>query len=312
MADHRPGWWNYLVSGLVVVVAAWILWSGVDVGRSFSLMIAADPVLYLGAFALFYIPFWFRSERWLLLLHRAGIKTSLRNAGESLFLSFVANNIIPAQLGDVYRAHLLGRWDEVSRSRVMGTVLVDRVLDLLFLVIAVPVTGWFVAGTLLFPSLPVSWVSMTGIVVAVVVVVGGCLRYGDLMFPRWIWQRVERMYNGLMHAVQWKDVPAIVGWTIAVWVFVGGRVYLVAESLGAGISLETAVFLAYFMILVTIMPVTPAGLGVVEVLSTGVLHILGIETAVALSIVLLDRTITYVSLVVIGSGAAALTDRSLL
>ena len=54
-----------------------------------------------------------------------------------MFLSWLVNCVVPAKLGDVYRAYLLKINSRASLSRTFGTVFIERVLD----IIAIAVLG---------------------------------------------------------------------------------------------------------------------------------------------------------------------------
>jgi uncharacterized protein (TIRG00374 family) len=94
--------------------------------------------------------------------------------------------------------------------------------------------------------------------------------------------------------------------TVAIWACEGGRLYLVLMSLnliGPGkLGLSAAVFLALGSSVITTIPFAPGGLGLVEAFLIAAFKALmphskgGLAAAVAL----LDRLISYVSLVIIG------------
>ncbi len=52
---------------------------------------------------------------------------------EILYLSWFANCVVPAKLGDFYRAYLARNCLRVSMSKNYGTILAERMLDLLVL-----------------------------------------------------------------------------------------------------------------------------------------------------------------------------------
>jgi len=91
----------------------------------------ASPALLLLACVSYYAGFPLRGLRWRLLLRNAGSPVGLSDATEILFLSWLVNCLVPAKLGDVYRAHLLKLNASVSFGRTLGTVFAERVLDLL-------------------------------------------------------------------------------------------------------------------------------------------------------------------------------------
>ena len=49
-------------------------------------------------------------------------------------MGYLANNVLPARLGELVRAHYLGRRTGVSRSAILGTIVVERVVDTLVVV----------------------------------------------------------------------------------------------------------------------------------------------------------------------------------
>ena len=66
---------------------------------------------------------------------RAASDLRVRDSSEIIFLSWLVNCLVPAKLGDVYRAYLLKINSPVSLSRTFGTVFIERVLDLFAIVV---------------------------------------------------------------------------------------------------------------------------------------------------------------------------------
>ena len=65
---------------------------------------SANPLLLLLAFGVYYVGFPLRGYRWALLLRGAGQTISVRDSTEIIFISWLVNCLVPAKLGDVYRA----------------------------------------------------------------------------------------------------------------------------------------------------------------------------------------------------------------
>jgi uncharacterized protein (TIRG00374 family) len=61
----------------------------------------------------------------------AGYKVKVKDGTEILFLSWLVNCIVPAKLGDLYRAYLLKLNSPVSATKTLGTVFMERILDLI-------------------------------------------------------------------------------------------------------------------------------------------------------------------------------------
>jgi uncharacterized protein (TIRG00374 family) len=98
--------------------------------------------------------------------------------------------------------------------------------------------------------------------------------------------------------------PALVlGIGVLLWLNDGMRVWFVARSLDAGISPPVAVLVAAMGAMLTVIPFTPAGLGVVELgVGSVLVGVLGVDPVVAGSIILLDRVVAYWSLLAVGTG----------
>ena len=85
-----------------------------------------------------------------------------------------------------------------------------------------------------------------------------------------------------------------------IWFAEGVRFYFVAWSLDAMLPPSSALFLALISSLATVSPITPAGLGVVEAIVISVLPLVGVSGDAAAAIAILDRMISYWSLILVG------------
>ena len=67
------------------------------------------------------------------MLSKAGTEVKLKDSTEILFLSWFVNCLVPAKLGDLYRAYLLRGNFGASISRTVGTVFVERIADIIII-----------------------------------------------------------------------------------------------------------------------------------------------------------------------------------
>lgn len=81
-----------------------------------------------------------RSVRWMMLVEPLGKKVSFGNATLATFLGYFANMALP-RLGEVTRCAVLGKYEDISVAKLLGTVVVERAIDvvmfLLCLVLAI-------------------------------------------------------------------------------------------------------------------------------------------------------------------------------
>ena len=269
----------------------------------------ANPWMLLAALAIFYSTFILRAIRWRGMLVNAGINAehgytlpSLPRIVAILLLSWFANCIVPAKLGDGYRCFLLRRDTGARFSATLGTILAERLTDLV--VLFTMMSG---AGLLAFHGSLPSEVTNTLIGGMVLIVLGvivlSAMMFGKDRFARFIPERFKEHYDHFHAAVfaclRRPTIPVAV--SISIWFFDGARLFLVAHALGADLSYSLAMFVALMSALLTTLPFTPAGLGVVEAAIIVVLKLVDVDPAMAGSIAVIDRVINYWSLILVGT-----------
>ncbi len=75
-----------------------------------------------------------RAYRWKLLLKPLK-NTRFGNTFGSLSIGFMANSILPARGGEFIRAFAIGQTEKISKSASFATILVERVIDLITLIL---------------------------------------------------------------------------------------------------------------------------------------------------------------------------------
>jgi uncharacterized protein (TIRG00374 family) len=315
--------------GLAIVVLRRM--SG-ELGNIVAQLESADPGLYLVAFVVYYLTFPVRALRGQLLLHTVGYSRrdgvelpGLGSLSATMLLSWFANCLVPAKLGDVYRGYLLKQEAGVSFSKTMGTVLAERIVDVLLLFVLMAL-----AATLTFHGVlpPIVWLGVqvgSALVVAVVLGLMAAHRFGAQIharLPDRLRQHYARLAEGVLRSFTPRTLPLLLLYSLLVWGIEAGRVYFVTRALGLDrMPLALVLFVALAGALLTTLPLTPAGLGFVESGIAGVLILvdsLGIvqlggagESAgeVATAVAILDRSISYWSLIAVGFVAYVLVRR---
>jgi uncharacterized protein (TIRG00374 family) len=281
-------------------------------------ILQANPVLLLAAFAVFYLGFPLRGLRWAVLIRGTGYPLRLRDATEIIFISWLVNCLVPAKLGDLYRAYLLKINSTVSLSRTFGTVFIERVLDLFAIVIFGLSSGyWSFRGRL--PD-EVQVVFLIGVVV-VILLAGGLLTMRNfgrrvilaLPLPHKIIEFYDRFEEGVFAAVGMRALPRLILLTGLIWTTEAMRLFLVVEALGfpdVHLGISGAFFVALTGSLMTAVPFTPAGIGVVETAVVFVLTtVYNVPLTEAVAITLVDRVISVLSIIVFGSIAYSVSGK---
>ena len=275
-----------------------------------QLILQANPALVLAAFVVFYLGFPLRGYRWSLLLRESGFELRTRQSVEILYISWFVNCVVPAKLGDVYRAYLLKMNSPASLSRTFGTVFIERILDIFAIAIIALAAGYWSFRTGM--SDIVRLLFIIGIVVVIVAAVGlftmrnfGRRILTRLPLPHRFLELYDKFEEGVFGAVRLKHLPRLAILTGMIWATEGLRLYLVIASLGfkdVEIGLSGAMFVALIGSLLTAIPLSPAGLGFAQAGVIGVLTVVyGVPLPEATAITILDWVISVLSIIVIGA-----------
>jgi uncharacterized protein (TIRG00374 family) len=126
--------------------------------------------------------------------------------------------------------------------------------------------------------------------------------YGERL-ARHLPDRLEEMYHplqvGALGSFKARQLPlqftlGVIGWALEI-----GRVYFVAESLGLDIGFFVIMSAALTIAVLSTIP-TPGGFGFVEGGLTGVLIFLGLGHTEALTLTIVDRSISWISIIITG------------
>jgi uncharacterized protein (TIRG00374 family) len=110
-----------------------------EIARGDFLLLAASVTVATSGFVI-------RALRWKVLLTPVRPDTGLRARIAGVSIGFMANNVLPARVGEFARAYAFSRLEPVSATAAFGTLVVERFMDgvilLLFLVIPVLTPGF--------------------------------------------------------------------------------------------------------------------------------------------------------------------------
>ena len=281
-----------------------------NVQATLDRMRTAQPLWLVLAFVAYYCSFPVRAVRWRMLLANAGLRQErnplvpgVGGLTEMIYLSWFVNCIVPAKLGDAYRSYLLKNRAGVSFSTTIGTILTERLTDVLVLFGVMALAGLVAFHGHMPPELIT--LLIVGSILAVVIVAGlVALRSLQPLVRRLLPSRVHHLYqkfeHGIVRSLRPRTIPALLLYTGVIWLLEGLRLYFVASALGLRLPLSVTLFIALASSLLTTIPFTPAGLGFVESAVVTVLLWFNTDAPTAFSVSLLDRVISYWSIVVLG------------
>lgn len=125
---RQPAWQAIAVL-LLTAGLLWLAFRDIDLVEAWRATLRADWLWILAAIAVTIQTYVLRAWRWQVLLAPLG-RPSFRNAFRTTVIGFAANLLLPARAGEVLRPYLLSRAEPISAASGFATVVVERLLDL--------------------------------------------------------------------------------------------------------------------------------------------------------------------------------------
>ncbi|ACM21720.1 membrane protein, putative [Geotalea daltonii FRC-32] len=105
-----------------------LLFRKIDFDKVLEAFRAMDYRYLLPVVFLTFVSYYLRAVRWKYLLLPIK-RTVMANLFPATIIGYMANNILPARLGEFVRAYVLGQKEEIETSAVFATLVVDRLFD---------------------------------------------------------------------------------------------------------------------------------------------------------------------------------------
>lgn len=277
--------------------------------ETWALINSTDPMLYALAVLIYYTSFWFRGARWVILARsgnldsKAGVRLpSPHLAALIILMGWFANSVAFMRLGDAYRALAFSRKSGASFAATLGSVLGERAQDMAIVLALLLLATIFIITSGKHSISP--WVVLTAaslVLIMMALLLG--MRLFGLRVARRFHPRFQSAYmsfqSGALAGFRTKKLPLQLMLGTIAWILESLRLYLVAHGIGLDLDLSVAIFVALAAAMLSTIP-TPGGFGFVESGLTGLLLFLGLPNSDALALTLVDRSIAWISVIVIG------------
>lgn len=296
-------------------VAIFLVVRQVDVAAAWEVLRGAIPAFVAATIACIIADIALRALRWRGLLAPVA-RLPLPTVGASLLVGYLANNVLPARLGELVRSHHLGDRTDVSRASVLGTVVVERVVDTGVLVTIASAAIVVLAVRGVVASAVLLGLALTGFLVAALALalVAHRLPYADRVVAaaeRWpaVLRVASRLRGGLAVAGRPRTMAAAIGWSVAAW---GATIVAFAaagQAIGVELTWGQAALLAAGVSLVTAIPAGPGYIGTFELAAVEIGKAVGVPADPAFALALLVHAVVLAVTTIGGVTAFLLTRR---
>ena len=282
------------VVGIAVSVVAFVLvLNSVELDETLAVLRQAVPG-WLAVMAAFLIAdILVRAFRWQRLIAPIHHVPLLATLGY-LLIGYLANNVLPARIGELVRCHYLGDREGISRTTTLGTVVVERVVDIAvvvaiaaFAIIVLSVRGAVASAVVV----GVAIVTLLVVVLAVGVAahrLPGAERVAAAV-SRWpqIGELGGRLRSGLAVAGRPRTLFEALALSVLAWGATLLAFAAAGQAIGIQLRIGDAALLASGVALAAAIPSGPASLGTFELAALRIGEALGIAGGSALAIGLL-------------------------
>jgi len=306
--------------GLIVVgivsscVAIALLIAAVDPSRTLAVVRQARPEPLVLAVGILAVQVVVRAARWRLLLGKGddGVQLPFRLVLRALLIGYLGNAALPARLGEAARAGVVARAANRPFGSVLGTVLLERLIDLVALAVLVLVAS-------MFAPVPALVVNVAAVAIAigiagglVLVIVGRRLGGVVSASPIGLRQRAAAFMRHLLAGALYPGRGVILtagALSLVGWLLDAGLFLAAAASLGISLQLGTAVIIAAAGALATALPAAPGYVGTYDLAAAAVGAGLGLDPATAVALAAVVHVMALVPIAL--AGAVALVSETL-
>lgn len=236
----------------------------------------------------------------------------------TLNIGYFLSNITPARIGDFVRAYLLGTLENIPVARALSTVLIERIMDgLTVVVLLVVLLPWI-------PNLPNEWrngglvFGLVGIALVVVLLLLSFQKEKGIAFLQKIsspipllrreglWRFIGHLIDGLSVIREPRPLLIAILWSFEVWLVASVLAWMTMFAMGINnLPLTAGIAIQVFTALGVAVAASPGQIGVFHLIALTVLtKLFGLDPNIALAYAFAFHGMTYILLSALGLGSA--------
>lgn len=263
------------------------------------------PNIVLGIFSM-----WMRAFRWKYMVDPIK-KVGLGRLFSSVMIGFMANNVLPARLGELVRAYSLGTKENISKSAAFATIVVERLFDgisILFILwitlLLFPFPDWVKKGSNLFLILNFA---LLFLLIFLEVKTDSTLKFLQSIFkflPHRLSTKAQEILLKFVSGLKvFRDVPSLIwilAWSILIWLVIGISNYFIFLVFDLHPPIQASFILLVIVSLGVMLPASPGFVGTFQFFCIISLATFGYDKNVALPFSLVLHASSYFPVTLLG------------
>jgi len=306
------GPWRWILGMGLSMVCLTLALRGVDLSRVWEALQNVSPLFLIPALGTVGLTTLAKAARWQVFFERRPQQPKFVQIFMVLVIGQMFNIAIPGRLGDLARAYLLGDIAGQSMAFSLGTVALEKILDLLMSVLLFAV----LLPLVVFPA----WLQRWGVTIALVPV--GL--FGLTLFMAHQHKRILQLLAALVRLLPTFLQPGVLrqvkqaldsleslrnlgpqlqlwAWSVASWSMAAMTNYLLFLALALPLSYVAALFLLLILQWGVAVPSSPGKVGVFQYLCLLALGVFGVERDLAFTYSLVLYAVALMPIVLCGA-----------
>ena len=239
--------------------------------------------IYLSLFiALF--GFWSRAYRWKFALQHLGYHTKFHNDFFTVCVSYLVNLTIPRS-GEVSRAALLKKYEDVPFDKAFGTIVAERIVDMLIFLLFVTI-GFVLQFDTIYQYLvnngvefeTLIWTGVLGIVLFIIFILVWI--YAEWKIILKLKQKLSGLIEGMQSILKMKDKWKYIFHSFFIWFSYLAMFYVTIFALPETADISFDVVVMGFIFGTLAVGFTNGGLGAYPLAVASILSLYGISEGI--------------------------------
>lgn len=249
-----------------------------------------------------------RAARWKRLLKQEKI-VPLGTVLSALGIGFMVNNVLPAKIGELVRAEFIARKEKLSRGFALGTVFVERMLDVLLLVFFLFISVIF-SRALVKIIYSNRW-SLFLIIFLIFFILFFLInkKYRERIFliiiPKKFQTQLSNFFSKLSKSVSFlkkkKVFTKIIIQTMAMWLCTVLSYFIIIKGMGVSLPLYAYLFIVSASTIGMVIPSSPGNIGVYHAVAMGSIMVFMVDKDTALAIAIIVYAFDLIPNIIFGT-----------
>ncbi len=227
-----------------------------------------------------------RAYRWKYALNYLGYQSSFNNNMMAVCVGYLMNLTIPRS-GELSRAVVLQKYEKIPFDKGFGTIIAERVIDLIFLLVFVLIAvslQYHQLKDFLSEKIPLQNLVLSGFVLLVLMMAGIYLVfYSDWSFFKFIRQKIQGLIEGVLSIFKMPHRLPFLLHTVIIWISYILTFYYGTFILQETVGISFGVVMVTFVVGSVAMTFTSGGFGAFPLMISQIMVLYGISVTVGTS-----------------------------